>query len=190
MEIVKINTNQTTFCETFRVLPIAHHYDEPIKIVNGVAYNDYYDLRSSFLNRGAMNLILEATRPQIPSYNFYLGPEISGIALATALNMADPESEGALIWRKKPKESGLRRQLEGAYLNLADKRILICDDLIDSGSQVATISQHLTTTEQAHTDVLVFVSNLEDLQKLGNIAPLERAFYFFERGDIASWFKS
>ncbi|MFD3996078.1 orotate phosphoribosyltransferase [Streptomyces sp. NPDC058583] len=70
------------------------------------------------------------------------GVELGGIALAVALSAAT--SLPAAFVRRRPKDYGSHRQVEGA--DVAGRRVVLVDDVVRSGTQATAVSTVLCTS--------------------------------------------
>ncbi len=124
---------------------------------SGAVSHEYFDKYLFESDPALLRAIAEALAPHVPAGVDYLaGLELGGVPLAVALGQVT--GVPTLFVRKKAKEYGTRRLAEGG--DVADKRLLVVEDVVTSGGQVVLSTRDLRAAG-AHVDTALCVIDRE-----------------------------
>ena len=130
------------------------HITGEFKLRSGQISNEYFD---KYLFEGqptVLKAIAEQMVPLIPEgVDALAGLEMGGIPLVTMLSQVSRIP--ALFVRKKAKEYGTRKLAEGG--DIADKRLLIIEDVVTSGGQILLSAADLRERKAIVEDVLCVI---------------------------------
>ena len=130
------------------------HITGEFKLRSGQISNEYFD---KYLFEGqptVLKAIAEQMVPLIPEgVDALAGLEMGGIPLVTMLSQVSRIP--ALFVRKKAKEYGTCKLAEGG--DIADKRLLIIEDVVTSGGQILLSAADLRERKAIVEDVLCVI---------------------------------
>lgn len=113
----------------------AAHLTGDFVLRSGARSTEYFDKYRFEADPVLLRDLAAALAPLLPAGAEVLaGLELGGVPLATALSLET--GLPAAFVRKAPKEYGTRRLAEGA--DVADRRVVVVEDVITSGGQVLT----------------------------------------------------
>jgi orotate phosphoribosyltransferase len=132
--------------------------DAPITFKSGILSPVYVDNRILPYHPAAWQLVIQAMQDRIAqeslTFDVIAGIETGGIPHSAALGYA--MQRPSLFVRKQPKEHGKQRRVEGG--EVADKRVLLIEDLITTGGSSLSGVDALREAEAIVTDCLVIAS--------------------------------
>lgn len=110
------------------------------RLRSGVQATEYFDKYRFESDPALLQAIVRELAPLVPtSTEFFAGLELGGVPLATALSLHT--GLPSVFVRKRAKDYGTYRLAEGA--DVAGRRLLIVEDVITSGGQVASSCEEL-----------------------------------------------
>ncbi|MCW2903386.1 MAG: orotate phosphoribosyltransferase [Streptosporangiaceae bacterium] len=125
---------------------------------SGRTASEYFDKYRFESDPVVLGAIAEMASPLIPEDTQVLaGLELGGVPIATALSLSSKLP--AVFVRKEAKAYGTRRLAEG--MDVAGKRVLVVEDVITSGGQVALSTESLRERGGIVTDVFCVVDREE-----------------------------
>ena len=140
--------------ELARQIYIISHITGEFELRSGQISNEYFD---KYLFEGhptILKAIAEHMIPLIPeSVDALAGLEMGGIPIVTILSQVSDIP--ALFVRKKAKNYGTCRLAEGG--DIADKRLLIIEDVVTSGGQILLSAADLRERKAIVEDVLCVI---------------------------------
>ncbi|MFE0772269.1 orotate phosphoribosyltransferase [Streptomyces sp. NPDC058861] len=114
----------------------------PFTLADGRVLDEYFDEYRVGADPRLLHDVAAALAPLVPEgTEVVAGVELGGIALVVALSAAT--GLPAAFVRRRPKDYGSRRQVEGA--DVAGRRVVLVDDVVRSGTQAAAVSEILRT---------------------------------------------
>lgn len=135
-----------------RIFEVAHLTGE-FKLRSGQVSNEYFDKYRFESRPELLKEIAEQLKELVPPGTEVLaGLEMGGIPIATALSLAT--GIPVTFVRKKAKDYGTCKFAEG--LEIAGKKVLVVEDVITTGGQVAISTADLRTTG-AQIDTVICV---------------------------------
>jgi orotate phosphoribosyltransferase len=125
---------------------------------SGRTASEYFDKYRFESDPRVLSAIAELAAAAVPEGTEVLaGLELGGVPVATALSLRCGLS--AVFVRKQPKAYGTRKLVEGVDVN--GRRVLVVEDVITSGGQVALSTESLRQLGAEVTDVLCVVDRGE-----------------------------
>ena len=139
-------------------LHTAAHLRGEFLLRSGRTATEYFDKDRFEADPVLLAAIAEAAAPLVPDGTEVLaGLELGGVPVATALSLHT--GIPAAFVRKQAKEYGTRRLAEGADVD--GRRLLVVEDVVTSGGQVAASTAELRALGATVTDVLCVVDREE-----------------------------
>lgn len=118
---------------------------------SGAVSNVYFDKYRFEADPDLLNRVAAAMAPLIPEgADILAGLELGGIPIATALGLRT--GLPVVFVRKAPKDYGTRQAIEGR--DVSDRRVVIIEDVITSGGQVAASAGDLREAGAEVTTVI------------------------------------
>ncbi|MDR0926605.1 MAG: orotate phosphoribosyltransferase [Ignavibacteria bacterium] len=157
-------TKQQLAKEIFKI----SHLTGEFKLRSGIISNEYFDKYQFESNPIIMSEIAIHIREMLSfKYDILAGLEVGGIPIATALGLLT--TKPMVFVRKKPKEYGTAKFVEGPDIN--DKDLLIVEDVVTSGGQIILSAEDLRK-KRAKIDKAICVidrqqGGKEALEKIG-----------------------
>mgnify|MGYP001244298803 CR=1 FL=1 len=160
---------------------------KPVTLSSGKQSNHYFDMKPSMLDPVGANILAELIFEMLPNtrIDYVSGLELGAVPLIGPIVMMSANKNRpipGLIVRKKPKEHGTQRLVEGAD-DIHGKNVLVVDDVTTTGDSAL---KSIRALQAAGANVVLVISILDreegatDLYKREGILfrPLFRASEF------------
>ncbi|WP_457752802.1 orotate phosphoribosyltransferase [Thermococcus sp.] len=154
-------------------------------LTSGKESNYYIDIKKLTTNPKALKLIAKLMKSEAEKrrieFDKVAGPELGAIPIATALALETEKP--LLIVRKKKKEHGTGRQIEGEVK--AGDKVLLVEDVTTTGGSVLRAAKILEKEGAKVVEIMVVVDReegaKENIEKEGyTLIPLVRVSELFE----------
>lgn len=158
----------------------AAHLTGSFVLRSGRTATEYFDKYRFESDPRLLAAIAEHAAPRVPTgVDLLAGLELGGVPVATALSLRS--GLPAVFVRKQAKTYGTRKLAEG--VDVAGRRVLVVEDVITSGGQVALSTAELRRLGAVVTDVLCVLDREEGGAE--NLAAHDlRVHALFTAGDL------
>lgn len=136
-------------------------YEEPVKLSSGKLSNYYFNIKLVTGDAEGINLLAKVLYERIQKLGKIEaigGLEAGSIPLATAVSqlsyLENPDKPIQSFYvRKKPKEHGLRKRIEG----IVGSHVVVVDDVVTTGSSALEAVEYLQDQEEIEVNYLLTV---------------------------------
>jgi orotate phosphoribosyltransferase len=191
MEKATIDTSASDLRQSvYELIRRKSFIQKPVTLSSGKQSNHYFDMKPTMLDPIGANILAELIFASLPSsrIDYVGGLELGAVPLIGPIVMLSAYKGRpipGLIVRKKPKEHGTQRLVEGAD-DVRGKNVLVVDDVTTTGDSALKSIRALQT---AGANVVLIISILDreegatDLYKREGIAfrPLFKASEFLNQ---------